>query len=155
MPKKVWKRLFPQQELRPSLQRLTTYTGEQLSVCGELPVQVKYREQECTLTLTVVEGKGPALLGRDWLASLRLDWNSIRKVWNTNIQSRLDALLVEYSDVFQEGLGTMRYFKAKLRVKEGTKPVIHKPRPTPFAIRDVIGNELYRLEQERTIEKVA
>ena len=53
--------------------------------------------------------------------------------------------------MFQEGLGT---FKASLRVKEGTKPVFHRPRPTPFSIRDDIGKELDRLENEGIIEKV-
>jgi len=77
MPEGEWMKLFPGKKLQPSLHRLTTYTGEPLTVCGELPVVVKYNDQECNLTLTVVGGSELTLLGRDWPSSLCLDWNSI------------------------------------------------------------------------------
>ena len=88
MPENTWKKLFPGQQLQPSSQRLTTYSGEPLTVCGELPVVVKYQNQRCQLTLTVVEGTGSSLLGRDWLTSLRLDWN---RIWSIRIGKTLLA----------------------------------------------------------------
>jgi len=66
----------------------------------------------------------------------------------------LNSLCSKYSSVFQEGMGAMHQFQATLRVKAGTKPVFHRPRPTPFSIRDAIGKKLNQLEQEGVIEKV-
>ena len=40
-------------------------------------MEVKYGSQLSTLTLTVVEGHGPNLFGRDWLGKLLLDWKTI------------------------------------------------------------------------------
>ena len=44
-----------------------------MPVAGELDVDL----QVYTLSLTVVEGSGPSLLGCDWLCHLTLDWKTI------------------------------------------------------------------------------
>ena len=41
---------------------------------GSLPVHVEYGDQEKDLSLVIVNGNGPDLLGRDWLAHIYLDW---------------------------------------------------------------------------------
>ena len=56
---------------------LRTYTGEKLKVLGEITVSVSYRQQLLQLSLLVVHGQGPTLLGRDWLKYLKLDWNQL------------------------------------------------------------------------------
>ena len=147
-------KLFPNTPLQRSSLKLKTYTGESLPVLGEMPVHVAYGDQQCSLTLTVVEGQGSCLLGRDWLSKLRLDWKTIGSVRLQQGKVQLSNLLKKYDSVFKDGLGTMHHFKANLRVKAGTQPVFHRPRPTPFAIRDDIGKELDRLEREGIIEKV-
>ena len=48
----------------------------------------------------------------------------------------------------------MRKFKANLRVKSDAKPVFHRPRSVPYAIKDIIEKELERLEREGIIKKV-
>ena len=68
--------------LKPSSRILRTYTGEQLNVLGVLKVNMQYQSQTANLELTVVEGSGPCLLGRDWLQVLTLDWKSIKGVHN-------------------------------------------------------------------------
>ena len=66
--------LLTSTELHPSNTVLKTYTGEQIPVKGVLKVDVEYGQQRCAqLNLLVVQGSGPCLLGRDWLAVLRLD----------------------------------------------------------------------------------
>ena len=47
--------------------RLWTYTGESLSVLGQM------NQQEAVLPLLVIKENGPSLLGRDWLYKLRLN----------------------------------------------------------------------------------
>ena len=151
---RVWKQQFPQLKLQESKVLLKTYTGEPIPVRGETPVRVRYQDQECSLTLTVVRGNGPSLLGRNWLEVLRLDWKTIGLARAFSRQSQVDALLKEYNDVFQVGLGSMSHFKACLHVKEGSMPVFHRPRPVPFAIREAIERELERLENDGIVERV-
>ena len=59
------KKMFPDVPLSKSTLLLKTYTGEVMPVLGEMKVEVKYRSQTVTLTLTIVERSGPSLFGRD------------------------------------------------------------------------------------------
>ena len=124
-------------------------------VLGQLTVDVKYGDYEGTLTLYVVEGKGPCLLGRDcnWLQYIRLDWANIRAVYLNKGQSKVNNLIQKYPEVFQEGLGTMRSFKAHLHLKEGVTPKFCRPRKVPFAIKESVGKELDRLEEAGIVIK--
>ena len=76
--------------LREADVALRTYTAEKMSVLGQCQVNVKVNGQKKQLVLTIVEGDGPSLLGRDWLKHLRLDWQQIAKVDSTN---KLENLL--------------------------------------------------------------
>ena len=51
---------------------LTTYTGEQIPVVGKIPVNVQYKDQTKNLYLYVVKRDRSCLMGRDWLAEIRL-----------------------------------------------------------------------------------
>ena len=82
---------------------LRTYSGEQLSVCGCMNVEVVYGHQHLTLPLLVTKGNGPSLLGRDWLSQLKLNWREI----NTLMGVKLDEILAQHKEVFQESLGTL------------------------------------------------
>ena len=63
-------KLFPHEQLTDSSLILTTYSGEQLQVAGQMLVHVKYGKQQAQLPLYVVKGNGPSLMGRDWLQKL-------------------------------------------------------------------------------------
>ena len=56
---------------------LTTYTGEQMAMVGEISVTVRNEQHNHCLTLYVIKGSGPSLLGRDWLYQLRLNFQSL------------------------------------------------------------------------------
>ena len=45
--------------------KLRTYTGEEVSELGTITVNVKYEKENKRLSLIVVKGDGPSLLGRD------------------------------------------------------------------------------------------
>ena len=64
-------------EISLSLQECTTvlktYTGESLHVLGKITVPVTYQQQKIDLPLLIIEGTGPSLMGRDWLAKLKLN----------------------------------------------------------------------------------
>ena len=91
---------------------------------GELPVEVQYQQQSPKqLSVVVVKGNGPSLLGRNWLQDIRLDWQHIDSVVTSLRPSiKVDTLLEKYSEVFSEELGTIKPFQEKLFLKEGAKP---------------------------------
>ena len=150
----TWKSVFPNRDLVESATLLKTYTGQPISVLGELPgLTVVYGDQRVSgLTAIVVKGSPENLLGRTWLNRITLDWKAIRAV---NRQDALKPLLDEYQDVFSPGLGTISGFQAELRVAETARPRFHKARPLPFARRDAVKDELDRLERAGVIEKVS
>ena len=150
----TYDRLFPNLEIvKPSV-RLKTYTGEAMKLIGEITAEAKYGEQSHTLSLMIVDGNGPSLLGRDWLHSFTLDWKHIASMKIDNTHKELDKLLTSYSEVFEDKLGPIRHFEAKLRVKEGATPKFHKPRNVPFSMKEKISKELDRLEAEGVIENI-
>ena len=60
---------------------LKTYTGENITPVGVLKANVEYKgQQPLLLDLYVVKGKGPVLMGRDWLFKIRLDWCAIKSL---------------------------------------------------------------------------
>ena len=129
----TYQKLFSDTSLNTSTLRLKTYTG---------------------LSLTVVEGSGPSLLGRDWLCHLTLDWKAIGLVTSDISRTQVEALQKKYKDVFSPGLGVLKNFKAHITVKQGARPIFHRPRSVPFALKEAIEVELARLEAEGVIEKV-
>lgn len=60
--------------LRESKARLYTYTGDPVGVLGTTEVRVEHNNQTAVLPLIITQGTGPALLGRNWLSALDLDW---------------------------------------------------------------------------------
>ena len=148
------KKMFPDVPLSKSTLLLKTYTGEVMPVLDEMKVEVKYRSQTVMLTLTIVEGSGPSLFGRDWLGQLQLDWKTIGLAMLSEQSTQMAVLMKKYSQVFSAGLGTMLHVKARLTVKPEAKPVFFRPRSTPFAIKETVEAELDRLKAEGIIEKV-
>ena len=71
---------------------------------------------------------GPSLLGRNWLHTIRLNWNCILKVeashsdFPDSIDQKLQATIQRHPNVFKPGLGTMRRIAAKLELKEDARP---------------------------------
>ena len=133
--------------------RLRTYSGEELRVVGRAVVRVKCGgKEEVELGLVVVGGKGPSLLGRDWLNRLRLDWRKIRMLNATS--NRFDALLAKHSNLFRDELGTIKGTTAKLYVSLSVKPRFYRPRSIPYALRSRVDHALKRLVSEGILEPV-
>ncbi len=96
-----------------------------------------------------MEGRGPLLLGRNWLKTIKLNWGTIKKVTND-----LDQVLHNHNEVFKDELGTMKDTNAKLYVKPNCNPKFCKPRSVPHALKEGIEQELTRLENLGVLEKV-
>ncbi len=137
--------------LRPSKANLLTYTGEKIRQAGKLRVHVRYKEQEIEGTLLVVQGNGPSLLGRDWLAKITLDWPSMNKV---TASSAPEDVLKARSALFSKELGKLKGVKVSLYVKPDAQPKFCKARSVPFLLKDKIEKELTRLQETGVVEPV-
>ena len=59
-------------DLEPSDLKLRSYSGQLIKVFGQLPVMGTYQQEKSELLVQVVERDGPDLLGRDWMAALKV-----------------------------------------------------------------------------------
>ena len=151
MSESTFKRIWPQRSLEPSQVHLRTYLKEPIPVVGCTQVNIEYNTQSCSkMPLLIVAGAGPTLLGRDWLATIRLDWKGIHRVYNAPLLSVLDR----YPDVFSDGLGKLKGFQAKIYVDPDAVPSFHPPRSVPFALRDKVEQELEQLQEQGILEPV-
>ena len=141
--------------LKPTKARLRTYTGEEINVMGEVQLPVEYGSGKHNLSALVVHGKGPSLLGRDWLSQVRLDWDNIfyNKCVN-DLSTELEDVIKKHSTVFKKEMGTLKEFMAKIQVDEDASPKYFKARPVPYALRGRIEVELDRLIAEGIIQPV-
>ena len=115
-------------------------------------MNVCYDGIEYSLSLLVVGGKGPALLGRNWLEKIKLNWPIIKQLSSHN--KRLGEILQKHAQLFEEGLGTLQGTKAKIHVDPTATSILHKARSVPYALREKIEQYLERLERAGTIEPV-
>ena len=141
------------EDLKEAKARLRTYTGEKITVKGSLDVKVSYENQKAELTLTIVDGAGPTLLGRDWLRHLRLNRSTLNHIRNKD-RSELQTLLNTHSALFAEGLGQIRGTMARLYLKEGGRPRFYRARQVPYALRDQVAKEIDRQVQLGILEPV-
>ena len=144
---KIWP-TQPAPPLHPTDVKLRTYTGEAIPVVGKLMVKVQYQGQEEELPLVVVAGDGPSLLGRDWLAKLKLEW---KHIFNVQAQESLQDVLQRHSTVFKPELGRIKGVEAKLHINTAARPRFFKPRSVPYALRQKVEQELDRLEEAGVI----
>ena len=70
----------PKPDLQPTTVKLHIYTQESITVLGSITVDVAYKGQSKTLSLLVVAGQDPSLLGRNWLKELQLDWQELYQI---------------------------------------------------------------------------
>ena len=151
----VKRKLFPDIKLSKSRVLLQTYTGEQMTVLGEMRVHVKYGKQSKSLMLIVVAGDGQSLFGRDWLEQIRLNWKKIGAIAaDLSEQLNVEQLCATYAEVFKGELGTITPFKAKLDVHPHARPKFCKARNVPYSSKEAVEQELDRLEAEGILEPV-
>ena len=66
----------------------------------------------------------------------------------------LQAVLAKHSGVFQDGLGTLKGFRAKIYANPDAPPRFNPAQSVPYALRDKVDMELLRLQEEGTLEHV-
>ena len=130
---------------------LRTYTGEKIPIKGISKITVEYNDKLYPeMPITVIEGNGPSLIGRNWLRDIKLKWEEICQLHDKGY----NAIISKYPEVFSEGLGTLKGTFVKIHKKPVVEPKFHKARPVPYSMRDKVNQELERLQQQGIIEPV-
>ena len=113
LPFSVYQEKFRHIPLQKASTRLRTYmyrsTGEKISPRGEVVVNLKVQKNReyARLPLIVVDGRGPPLLGQNWLASISVNWHDIkavRVVDERRMEETLEALKIKYPQPWRNGL---------------------------------------------------
>ncbi|XP_043229845.1 uncharacterized protein K02A2.6-like isoform X2 [Amphibalanus amphitrite] len=164
MSRAVFEKAFLQSvpDLAPYRRRLYTYTGEEVPVAGVAQVVVAYRDQSARLPLIIVDNDGPTLMGRDWLATIRLDWPALFggaarvdyvAVPGLDLENELRKLVPTFPELFSPGLGKYTPRQVSLQVDD-SKPRFYKHRPPPLALKGQIEEELERQVKLGILEPV-
>lgn len=118
-------------------------TAKWREMLGEIQVPVQYNVNEWRLPLMAVNGDKTALLGRNWLQMIKLDWSKIFSLKKLSLK----AVLEKHKDLFKDGNEKISDFKARVRVKRDSKPIFHKPRPVPYALREAVEKQLLQVQR--------
>lgn len=130
---------------------LRTWTESPLKILGQILVKVEYEGIIQKLETMVARGKGPNLLGRNWLKPLNI---SLNINFLSNIEE-ISAITKKYSEVFKEGLGKYTGHPVTIYLKPGATPKFLKARPVPYAIKSKVEKEIDRLVHEGVLRSTA
>ncbi|CAB4021332.1 Transposon Ty3-I Gag-Pol poly [Paramuricea clavata] len=157
MSKSMYDQKFSHFPLYPSAVKLKTYTGEILQVSGEIKCEIVHQNKTFRLPIVIANYVGkPTLLGKNWLAQMKLDWGrvfSIKTSEQSNARDQLNVLLSKYKNMFEDSYEGMKGFEAHITMKDGARPVFVKPRKVPYALKEAVEAELEKLERNDVIKK--
>jgi hypothetical protein len=157
MSKSIYDQKFSHFPLYPSAVKLKTYTGETLQVSGEMKCEIVYQNKTFRLPIVIANYVGkPTLLGKNWLAQMKLDWGrvfSIKTSEQSNARDQLNVLLSKYKNMFEDSYEGMKGFEAHITMKDGARTVFIKPRKVPYALKEAVEAELEKLERNGVIKK--
>ena len=157
--KKTFDNLFSEVKLQDSDITLTTYTGEPIVAEGQADIQVVYEGQEYSLPLIVAPGDTPALLGRNWMRKMRLNWNKLAEQLTlqpgvNKLSSGVERIKGKFPKLFKQEPGKLRDFKAKIEVEKDSSPKFFKARTVSYYMRSKLDAEYKRLQEQCIIEPV-
>ena len=153
MSDQQWKRMFGETAaLEPYKgKKLQGYSGHEVQVIGQAQVDVGYGHQKHQLPLLVVAGnQRPPLFGRNWLQSIQLNWAALHQLRENTSSS----IVTRFSAVFNKDVGTIKGYKAVIRLRQGTKPIFKKSRSVAYALQPALQLELSRMQREGILEPV-
>jgi len=153
IPESFYRNNLSQYTLTQNTQQLTSYSGDTIPVLGKIDIPVAYKTQQHTLSVVVAKGEKPALMGRDWLKKVKLDWCEVFTVNETKTMT-MKSCLDSFADLFVTSEEPIFGFTAKIKPKEGINPVFQRARPVPYALREVVEEELDRLEAAGVWQRV-
>lgn len=143
--KKLWENVLPHVKLSITDKIFKDYTGNKIRPVGVASVAVKFNNTISNVNLYVVDNGGPPLVGREWLSKFKLEVVEMKALQPFNkTDATLQAVIGKYN-VFSSELGLFNKTKISLRINEDSKAKFFKPRPLPFALRNLVETEINQL----------
>lgn len=152
MAKSRLQQLLPSVPVQPSQVFLRSFSGELKKVQGKADVRVKFQGKEAQLPIFLTGDGSPTLLGRNWMHELGIGISDVEV--SIHALSDIKHLVQDYSEVFEDGLGTFRGTKASIHVPSDAPPRFFKPRPLPYALTDGVTQEIQRLQRDSIVVPV-
>ncbi|XP_043197488.1 uncharacterized protein K02A2.6-like [Amphibalanus amphitrite] len=151
-----FKKMKMSKKMEPTSVILRSYGGQRLKVKGKVNVTVEINGQRKDLDLLLVEGDGPALMGRDWISALQLDLTGLISVVQSEEGGswQVQELMNKYADLFSDKPSTCT-FEARLQVDETMPAKFYKARPVPLAMKQLVEDEINRQVQKGVLEPVS
>ena len=100
VPESVCKERFAGVNLQRAKLMLKTYSGECLNVLGKFVATFEHENHVVEAEFYVVKGNGPALLGRDILSKIKLNWASVYTVKSVE-NDKLNKLKIKQTLIFR------------------------------------------------------
>ncbi|XP_064088507.1 uncharacterized protein K02A2.6-like [Macrobrachium nipponense] len=79
---------------------------------------------------------------------------NIKVVGSSQVKVQYKDQEIDYKEVFEDRVGTVKNAQAVLVLKENATPRFSAPRPVPYALKTAVETEIRRLESEGSWEKV-
>ncbi|KAG8178054.1 hypothetical protein JTE90_024067 [Oedothorax gibbosus] len=118
-----------------------------ITILGSKEVVVSYNNQEAVLTVLIVSGSGPSLLGRSWFSALGITLQTPNPV-------SVNSVIQKFSGLFEGDLGQFRGPPVSISIEKDTQPIFLKHRTVPFAHKEKIELAIDKLEKAGVLEKV-
>ncbi|KAK3885075.1 hypothetical protein Pcinc_010729 [Petrolisthes cinctipes] len=150
---------IPNITVTPCDSTLIAYNSQKIQVQGLAKVDDSHKGKMYNgLPLTVVKEQRPSLFGLNWIGEVALeidldDYN-VNKVLNIQPKESLIKLLEKHKTIFEGDQGTVKGVTASLLLKEGANPKFCPPRQIPFALKPLFEQEIQRLVDNQSFEKV-
>ena len=138
--------------LRASECSFKTYTGEKIHVLGVADVDVAVEEVVTEkLPLVIVQGRGPGLIGRNWIRRIKFPWSKLLG------EEQVRCLYADnlYNYIFKEEVCCYNDGKGNHFIDESAKPRFFKARPVPLSLQDKMDRKLDRLESQGVMKPVS
>lgn len=147
--------------------KLQSYTAHPIDILGVTQVDVTYEGTTCNLPLIVVAQGSVNLAGRNWIYPLKLmsifDKNKPVEGLQSNLcnvvnsplsKLSIEDLLSNFKELFSTTLGHVKGVEVHFMRKPGVTPRFFKARPVPYALREKVEEEIFRLVKEGILEPV-
>lgn len=154
----VYRRLFNEMNIQKCNVILRYYTGELVKPVGLIRPLVKFKDKCEPLDLYIVKKGKTSLLGRQWLASLEIDFLfkglNCNNLMSSETKFDVKEFSSRYCEVFADGLGRFTGGKVHIRLREGAQPVFMRARPLAYALREPVERALHQLVQDGILTPV-
>ncbi|XP_037931955.1 uncharacterized protein K02A2.6-like [Teleopsis dalmanni] len=149
------KKCKKQVSLTPCTTTYVGYGGNKIKTVGLHNCKISYCGTTKNITFVVTNCSTQPLLGRDFLSLFNFRLEQICAVGQTTSQSVIiDEIKNQFAEVFNGQLGSYKSTLISLPISENAKPVFCKPRPTPFAWKKSIEENLNQLIKNDILEPI-